>query len=56
MFDRQEGLFQTPIKLFFFGTLVFCFSYLSDIDIDTTENHVHSLYIIVDRNQEFIFI
>ena len=45
-------------NLIFFGggTSGFRFSYLSFIDIDTTENYVHSLYIIVNRNQEFIFV
>ena len=54
-FDWQEGLFQTPIR-FFFGKSVLYFSYLSSICIDTIENHAHFLYIIVDRNQEFIFV
>ena len=44
-----------PIQVFLGRHNVLCFSYLSSTDIDTIENHVHPLYIIVDRNQEFIF-
>ena len=29
---------------------------MCSIDIDAIENHVHPLHIIVDRNQEFIFL
>ena len=40
----------------FFGTSLFYFPYMSSIDIDTIGNHVHPLYLIVDRNQECIFV
>ena len=40
----------------FWNAAVFSFSYLSSIDICTIENHVHPLHIIVDRNQEFIYV
>ena len=31
------------------------FLYLSSTNVDTIENQVHPLYIIVDRNQESFF-
>ena len=40
----------------FWNATVFSFSYLFSIDICTIENHVHPLHIIVDRNQEFIYV
>ena len=39
---------------FFWNVTVICSSYLSSIDVDTIENHVHPLYVIVDRNEEFV--
>ena len=35
---------------------VFYFWYLFSIDIDIIENHGHPLYILVYRNQQFIFL
>ena len=50
----QEDLFQKPIRLFLGCYSVPLFQCSISTDVDTIENHVHPLYIIVDRNQEFI--
>ena len=34
---------------------VFYFTYLSSINVDAIENHMHPFHITVDRNQQFIF-
>ena len=55
VFENCVSLTGRPISdanSFFFGTSLF---YLSSIDVNTIENHVHHLHIIIDRNQEFIF-
>ena len=44
------------LKHQFWNAAVFSFSYLFSIDICIIENHVHPLHIIVDRNQEFIYV
>ena len=57
VFHWQNGLFQKPVLFFYYFILnitMFYFSYLSSIDINTIENHVHPFRIIVDRDQGFI--
>ena len=44
-----------PSSNFFWNIIVFYFSYPSSIGVDIIGNQVHPLYVIVDRNQEFIF-
>ena len=37
-------------SVFFWNITVFYFSYLSFVNFDTIENHVHPLHVIVNRN------
>ena len=41
--------------MFFWNVAVFYFSYLFSIDIDISEDHIHTLDIIVDRNPVYFF-
>ena len=59
VFENCVTLTETPIsnpRSSFFWASVFNFSYLIFNDVDIIENQVHPLYIIADRNQEFIFL
>ena len=61
VFENCVSLIEMPIlnpnSIFFFWNFrVFYFSYHFSIDVDIIETYVYPLYIIVDRNQEFIFL
>ena len=59
VFENCFSLTGRPISSpnsIFLELMVFYFLYLFSIDIDIIENHVHPLYITVDKNQEFIFL
>ena len=55
-FIDRNAYFKPQFNFFFWNFRVFYFSYHFSIDVDIIETYVYPLYIIFDRNQEFIFL